>query len=234
MKPQSNHILNRFYLRNLKQNGRPLNDFLTEAKLLIQNSGYLSELHDELLRDVLVFGVDSDVVRKKCTTQGNNLTLKKAREIARTDEATRQQLQAMTSEADTTHVNSLHRAKGNNKSKTKQKGQRDNKAWKQRNDKQLCNRCGNESHRATKNVQLMVLNASHFSKVCLKRKQVHEVQNHTAGKHENNSDLSDDMFLGSLEVDSINYSNRNKVFTTVEVTVKPYPDSRQIRHRCRD
>ena len=39
VKPQSNHILNRFYLRNLKQNGWPLDDFLTEAKLLIQNSG---------------------------------------------------------------------------------------------------------------------------------------------------------------------------------------------------
>ena len=126
VKPQSNHILNRFYLRNLRQNGRPLDDFLTEAKLLIQNSGYLSTLHDELLRDALVFGVDSDIVRKKCIAEGNDLTLKKAREIARTDEDTRLQLKAMTSEADTTHVNSLHRAKGN--AKPKQRGQRDNKA----------------------------------------------------------------------------------------------------------
>ena len=101
----------------------------------------MPELHDELLRDALVFGVDSDIVRKK---EGNDLTLKKAREIARTDEATRLQLQAMASEADATQVNSLHRAKGN--ANTKQRGQRDNKARKQRNDKQLCNRCGNESH----------------------------------------------------------------------------------------
>lgn len=35
VKPQSNHILYYFYLRNIKQNGRALNDFLTEAKLLI-------------------------------------------------------------------------------------------------------------------------------------------------------------------------------------------------------
>lgn len=148
-------------LRNLKQNGRPLYDFLTEAKLLIQNSGgYLSELHDELLREALVFGVDSDVVRKKCIAEGNDLTLKKAREIARTDEATRQQLQAMTSEADTTHVNSLHRAKGNTKSKTKQRGPRDDKARKQRNDKQPCTDAAMSPTRATKNVQLTVLNAT--------------------------------------------------------------------------
>ena len=60
---------------------------------MIQNSGYLSELHDELLKDALVFGVDSDIVRKKCIAQGNRI-----------DEATRLQLQAMTIEADTTQV----------------------------------------------------------------------------------------------------------------------------------
>ena len=47
VKPHSNHILNRYYLWNLKQNGRPLDNFLTAAKLLIQNRGYLSKLHDE-------------------------------------------------------------------------------------------------------------------------------------------------------------------------------------------
>ena len=174
-----------------------------------------------------MFGVDSDIVRKKCIAEGNDLTLKKAREIARTDEATRLQLKAMTSEADRTHVNSLHRAKGN--AKPKQRGQRGNKARKQRNDKYLCNRCGNESHTGDNKCPASGVEChyrhkcGHFSKVCRKRNQVHEVQNHTAGKQENNSDLNDDdMFLGSLEVDSINNNNRNKVFTTVEVTAKPY------------
>ena len=119
-------VLDCYYLRNLRQNGRPLDNFLTEAKLLIQNSGYLSELHDELLRDALVIGIDSDMVWKKCIAEWNDLTLKKPREIAHSDEATRLQLQAITSEVDTTQVNSLHRAKDN--TKTKQRGQRDNKA----------------------------------------------------------------------------------------------------------
>ena len=53
---------------------------------------------------------------------------------------------------------------------------------------------------------------------------MHEVQNtHTASEQENNSDLDyDDMFLESLQVDSINNGDRNKVFTTVEITAKPY------------
>ena len=45
------------------------------------NSGYLSKLHEGLLRDALVFGVDCDIVWKKCIAEGNDLTLKKPREI---------------------------------------------------------------------------------------------------------------------------------------------------------
>lgn len=62
----------------------------------------------------------------------------------------------------------------------------------------------------------------HFSKVCRKRKQIHEVQDHSKDKQEHDSDY-DDMFLGSLEVDSIsNNGNRNKVFATIKITAKPY------------
>ena len=41
VKPQSNHILNRYYRRGLKQNNRPLATFITEARLVIQSCGYL-------------------------------------------------------------------------------------------------------------------------------------------------------------------------------------------------
>ena len=114
VKPQSNHLLNRFYLRALNQNSRPLDDFLTEARLLIQNSGYPADLHYELMRDALVFGVDSEVVRKKCIAEGNALTFQKAREIARTEEATRMQLEAM---AVTSQIHSL-RTRDSDKEKT--------------------------------------------------------------------------------------------------------------------
>ena len=175
-----------------------------------------------------MFGVDSDIVRKKCVAEGNDLTLKKAREIARTDEATRLQLQAMTSEADAIQVNSLHRAKGTN---TKQRGQIDNKSRKPKNDKQLCNRCGHESHTGDQKCPAGGVEChychkrGHFSKGCQKRNQVHEVQNHTASEQENNSDLVyDDMFLGSLEVDSINNSDRHKVLTLLlSLTTRKLP-----------
>ena len=52
-KPLANHILNRCYLRSLKQNKRPLDAFLTEARQLIQSFGYPQELYDDFVRDTL-------------------------------------------------------------------------------------------------------------------------------------------------------------------------------------
>ena len=83
---------------------------MTEARLLIQSSGYIPDLHNELMRDTLVFGTDSEEVRRKCIARGNDLTFAKAKKITRTDEAT--QLKAMT---DTTtpkqeegEINAMH------------------------------------------------------------------------------------------------------------------------------
>ena len=39
-KPQSNQILARYQLRCLKQGGRPLEEFVSEARLLIEDGGY--------------------------------------------------------------------------------------------------------------------------------------------------------------------------------------------------
>ena len=71
VKPQTNKILNRYYLCNLKQNGRPLDAFITEARLVIQNCGYPG-------RNTLVFGTNHEGIRKKCITKGNDPTFEKA------------------------------------------------------------------------------------------------------------------------------------------------------------
>ena len=83
IKPQANNILNRYYLRDLKENGRPLDAFLTEARPLIQNCGYVDEMQDEIKRDTFVFGTDHGAVHKKCIPKGNDLIFEKAWDIAR-------------------------------------------------------------------------------------------------------------------------------------------------------
>ena len=47
------------------------------------------------MRNTLVFGTDSEEVRRKCIARDNDLTFAKAKEIARTNEATQNQLKAM-------------------------------------------------------------------------------------------------------------------------------------------
>jgi len=61
-KPQSNQILSRYQLRCLKQDDMPLEEFLTKARTLIDDSGYDPTFKDETLRDTLIFGLKSDKV----------------------------------------------------------------------------------------------------------------------------------------------------------------------------
>ena len=53
-KPKSNHILARFQLRSLKQDDMCVEDFITKAKGLIDESGYHQDFKEERLRDTLV------------------------------------------------------------------------------------------------------------------------------------------------------------------------------------
>ena len=250
--PQANNILNRYYLRGLKQNNCPLATFLTEARLLIQSSGYPPDLHDELMRDTLVFGTDSEEIRRKYIARGNDLTFAKAKEIARTDEATQMQLKAMT---DTTpkqeegEVNEISKGHGpENQSYHKYTGGRGSK--RHDNNPRQCYRCGDISH--TKGQQCPAIGVEcftchkrgHFSKVCksktrsdvmtLKREQPDDVTSECSSY--------DKVFLGTLETqDSSSTStiasieqrkNRNKVMTEIRVTADPH-DTHMVPLTCK-
>ena len=252
VKPQANHILNRYYLRGLKQNNRSLATFLTEARLLIQSSGYPPDLHDELMRDTLVFGTNSEEVRRKCIARGNDLTLAKAKKIARTDEATQMQLKAMT---DTTpkqeegEVNAISKGNGpGNQSYHKYTGGRGSK--RHDNNPRQCYPCGDTSH--TKGQQCPAIGVEcfnchkrgHFSKVCksktrsdvmtLKKEQPDDVTSECSSY--------DKVFLGTLETqDSSSTStiasieqrkNRNKVMTEIRVTADPH-DTHMVPLTCK-
>ena len=95
-KPQSNQILARFQLRCLKQGDMPLEEFVTKARLLIDDSGYSAEVKDETLRDTLVFGLKSDQVRRDAIKLGNTLTLKQVYDLAKVEESTRAQMEVIT------------------------------------------------------------------------------------------------------------------------------------------
>ena len=78
-KPQSNQILTRYQLQCLKQGDRPLEEIVTEARLvevLVEDGGYDPTAKENTLRDTLVFGMASDKVHKDAIVFGNSLTFK--------------------------------------------------------------------------------------------------------------------------------------------------------------
>ena len=95
-KPQSNHILSRYQLRCLKQEGMSLEEFLTKARTLVDDCGYDPAFKEETLRDMLVFGLKSDKVRKDAISKGNSLTFQQVYDLAKTEESTKAQMQAIT------------------------------------------------------------------------------------------------------------------------------------------
>jgi len=73
-KPQSNQILARCQLQCLKQVERPLEEFVTEVRLLVEGGRYDPAAKENALQDTLVLGMVSDKVRKDVIPLGNGLT----------------------------------------------------------------------------------------------------------------------------------------------------------------
>lgn len=73
----------------------PLEEFLTKARVLIDDSGYDTAFKEETLRDTLVFGVKSDKVRKDAISKENSPAFQQVYDLAKTDESTRAQMQAI-------------------------------------------------------------------------------------------------------------------------------------------
>ena len=91
-KPQSNQILARYQFRCLKQGDKPVEEFVTEARLLVEDGGYDPAAKENVLRDTPVFGVASNKVRKDAIALGNRLTFKQVYDLAKVDESTKAQM----------------------------------------------------------------------------------------------------------------------------------------------
>ena len=74
----------------------PLEEFVTKVRLLIEDGGYAAEVKDETLRDMLVFGLKSDQVRRDAIMLGNTLTLKQVYDLAKVEESTKAEMEVIT------------------------------------------------------------------------------------------------------------------------------------------
>ncbi|KAK3730998.1 hypothetical protein QZH41_006643 [Actinostola sp. cb2023] len=90
--PKSNFRLSRFKLRSMKQGAEELvNLFVKRLRVLAQECNFANP--DEHLIDALIFGTNSDQVRSKLLKEPADMTFNKAIDIARTEEATKRQIQ---------------------------------------------------------------------------------------------------------------------------------------------
>uniref|UniRef100_A0A1A8L2U7 Gypsy retrotransposon integrase-like protein 1 n=1 Tax=Nothobranchius pienaari TaxID=704102 RepID=A0A1A8L2U7_9TELE len=92
--PKTNTIFARYkFNKRLQGEGESFEHFVTELKLLVKQCGY--ENSDEMVRDRIVFATSFPQVREKLLSQGSDLTLEKAIDMARSYEIAQTQLKAM-------------------------------------------------------------------------------------------------------------------------------------------
>ena len=108
--PKSNFRLARYKLRTLEQQkDETVDSFLKKVWVLVNECKFTNA--NEHIIDALIFGSKSAHVQSKLLEQDATLTLDKAIDIARTQEATNQQLQDIRGNASSTAVYALRKGK---------------------------------------------------------------------------------------------------------------------------
>lgn len=150
VKPRSNQILARFQLRSLKQGDMSLEEFITRARTLIDDSGYPVASRDETLRDTLVFGLKSDKVRRDAIAEGNTLTFQQVYDLAKTEESTKAQMDIIAKDQ-TSDVNAVRsrvgqhtRRKRGGKPNSNAKPQKSKQDSAKPSNSRSCQRCGGD------------------------------------------------------------------------------------------
>ena len=223
-KPQSNQILSRYQLRCLKQGDMPLEEFVTKAHLLVDESGYPEAIKEETLRDTLVFGLKSDKVRRNAIAKGNGLTFQQVYEFAKVDESTRVQMKAITQHEGSSELHAVRSRKKPTFFKKPQQEPEQKNTDSKGNKKSFkkpfkfkskgCFRCGGNHDRSAECPAKFAKckfcgKQGHFLKVCLKRdhQRVHQIG--TSDRTSDSTDATDtSVFLGTLASEK-NFSFRD-------------------------
>ena len=96
--PKCNFRIARFKLRSMKQdNGESVDAYMKTVRILARECKYTDT--NEHMLDTLIFGTNSEHVQSKLIQRDETLSLDEAIDIARTEEATKQQLQSLKAES---------------------------------------------------------------------------------------------------------------------------------------
>ena len=98
--PKLNVIFARYKFYNRVQgSNEPVDQFVTDVKLLIKGCGNPSTVEDEMVHDRLAYGTNSQKVCEKFINHGSDLNLKSAIDIARAHESAMAQLKKVSGDS---------------------------------------------------------------------------------------------------------------------------------------
>ena len=157
--PKSNVIFARYRFYNRLQTAHEsVDSFVTDVKLLAKDCGFPADIVDEMIRDRLVYGMNSHKVRERFINRGTDLDLPTVLNIARAYGSAQSQLKKMTGEAAQVQViKSDGQTPERDQLAVKKEEQTeqqvliksDGKATKPGNTGQQCGNCGYAPHTST-------------------------------------------------------------------------------------
>ena len=191
--PQTNALFSRYVFQTCRQKeDETFASFATEFRVLVKDCNY--EKPEEMVRDRIVAGIRNDEVRGKLLTEGDDLTMHKAIQIATTYETTQAQLKSMGS-TKPLELDAMQRKK---KAYTKQSSTRDHdkdKTFSCRNcgeihGKKECKAFGRKCYYCDK--------LNHNISMCLKKKKDEQKKKHKP-VHTVHEESDDEFFVDTVD-----------------------------------
>lgn len=217
--PRKNIVFERYkFWQCVQESSETTDQFVTRLKTMVKPCEYASP--EEMVRDKLVFGIKDNAVKERLLRE-DNLTLKKASDIARTSEISKQQIHAMKStsnaydvkeEYKTPGVNSVQRTQFNKKQKTK----------KSRSNQSTCSFCGTK-HAPKKCPAYRVTcrycsKIGHYDTVCRQKYFTQKKNVHAVEQDEDQSESEDSEDTVYREVNDLNTLDSSKEIDDVKTS----------------
>ena len=229
VKPRSNFRVARYRLFGCSQQSDEAADaYMKRIKELISQCDYDIQVSTTLLVDVFIFGLHLKSVQSALLKEGKDLTVEKALQVARTEEATRQQIEVIRGDRDKKTVNYVTKRRQANPLQ-------ENQMQKPPNNKK-CGNCGRQHEKGACPAKGARCNScgkmNHWAKVCRSNKtppkapprgtrtKVHETQV---------QDLltSDELYFDTIHVDTTSSSiadDATQAFVSLKIGTSAYQD----------
>ena len=179
VKPKSNFRIARYKLRECKQtDSEPVDVFVKRLRTILAECKYPKEQQEVHLLDAMIFGIKLEKVQSQLLQHDETLTVDQALMLARTEEATRQQIEEL--RGITKPVDVIRKPAGHaGKTRPRQHPQAKNAPQEKlpprvppNKGQPTCGNCGRQQHRKSENCPARGLRCSncqklgHWSNVC--------------------------------------------------------------------